>query len=72
MQSTCNRIHQYFYNYIPFHCSLGDIIELIDNFVSIELKSNSSIYCRFYEIVRYRLVFDYGQYSIKSVIAIKN
>ena len=33
----CNRIHLHFRNYIQLHCSLGEIIELI-NIVSIGVK----------------------------------
>ena len=50
MQSKCNRIHKYLRYYIQVHCSLGEIIELINNIISIEKKSNSLIYCSFIKL----------------------
>ena len=72
IQPKSNWIHWHFSNYIQLHCYLGEIIEFIDNIISIKVKSNSSIYCSFYETVINQLVLDYWQYSVKWIILIKN
>lgn len=73
-QSKCNRINWYFRNCIQLHCSRGGIkfIKLIDNIVSIEVKSNLSMYCNF--LWNSKISISSWLLSIinKSIISIKN